>query len=244
VNISLYPSNLSQDGKKRFYGRIRRRTVTLDNVIAHMVREYHTGVSPNIIEHAAGLLKTGMKDFLSQGYAVDLLNFGTLYITVRGEITPDMTKSELSKHIHLSFTPSLEMENEVRRLAVGIIQKPRNGRIIERIEDLSDPDSDGQTVTCGHAVKISGTALKLGGDEYGVYFAPVSADDALVKDRSAWTKVENVFTNKPSNLQFYVPEQLEPGKSYRIVVISSLSVSGNRIKSPVQTVSETVQAVK
>ena len=244
VNISLYPSYLNQDGEKRFYGRIKRRNVTLDNVIAHIVKEYHAGISPNLIEHAAGLLKTGMKDLLSQGYAVDLLNFGTLYITLRGEITPDMTKSELAKHIHLSFTPSIEMENEVSKLVVGAIQKPANGRIIERIEDLSNPHSDGHTVTCGQAVKISGRALKLGGNEYGVFFAPVDEHDALVEDRSTWTKVENVFNNKPSNLQFYVPEQLVLGKTYRIVIISSLSISGNRIKSPVQTVSEIVQAVK
>ena len=118
------------------------------------------------------------------------------------------------------------------------------GRIIERIEDLSNPHSDGHTVTCGQAVKISGTALKLGGNEYGVFFAPVDEHDTLVEDRSTWTKVENVFNNKPSNLQFYVPEQLVLGKSYRIVIISSLSISGNRIKSPVQTVSDIVQAVK
>lgn len=89
---------------------------------------------------------------------------------------------------------------------------------ITEITDLSSGFSDG-SLSRGKPCRITGSRLKIGGNGSGVWFAPVDADGRTSTDESAWVKSDeaSLFRNKPSELNFFVPDTLEKG-SYRIVI--------------------------
>ena len=110
-----------------------------------------------------------------------------------------------------------------------------------RIEEVTDVAAGNvnQTVTAGSVVKVTGTRLKLGGDDWSVSFAPALEDGTMNTDTTSWVKVEesNIFRNKPKELNFFVPSTLTAGSSYYIVVRTSFVSSGTSRKEAVQTAS-------
>lgn len=55
-----------------------------------------------------------------------------------------------------------------------------------------------------------GSALKLGGNEYGLFLALVDNNEKIILDETKWTQVENICTNRPDQIDFIVPKQYKP----------------------------------
>ncbi|WP_277950588.1 DUF4469 domain-containing protein [Treponema zioleckii] len=72
-----------------------------------------------------------------------------------------------------------------------------------------------------HAVEDAHNFL-LFGERWGIYFAPVDSEGKMTSDETSWVKVEesSLFRNKPSELNFFVPDSLSEG-SWKIVLRTS-----------------------
>ena len=107
--------------------------------------------------------------------------------------------------------------------------------------NLYDEQAEDKVLTRGMTAQITGTKLKLGGDKSGIYFAPVDNEQRLVKDSRLWVQADHITRNMPKTVEFFVPETLESGTSWRIVLETSLATNGVPMKSTVQIVSDVVQ---
>ena len=86
--------------------------------------------------------------------------------------------------------------------------------------------------------KITGRKLKISGkeDEVGIFFAETRDDGSYSKDESTWIQIKQneLGTNLPKTLEFYLPENLKTGKSY-ILIIKTANGASNRINKTLRT---------
>ena len=237
VDIKIHTSNLTQNS----YGKVSRKTVTLENIIARLTERNQTTFDGITLYHIASLFKEGILDALRHGEAVSMFDIGTLYTNVRGAVDKDMTAQELASCIHLAFTPSPKAEKQVQNLFVAHVTPAGSGRTIRTVQNLKDIQAGNNTLTKGATARITGTALKLGGAKSGIWFTPLDQKQKPQEDRSTWIQAEHITCNLPKTLEFYVPDTLESGRGYRIVLETSIAVNGSTpTKRTVQIVSPVV----
>ena len=75
----------------------------------------------------------------------------------------------------------------------------------------------------------------------GIYFAPVDSEGKMNYDESSWNSVSssNLFRNKPSELNFFVPDSLTEG-SYQIVLRTTYLGKDKSRKTMLETVSNAI----
>ena len=174
---------------------------------------------------------------LAQGYAIDLLDLGTLRMTVDGSIDANSDKNEIAQKLSLAFTPSKVCRKTIQNIKIGSVKKVETSHCIQSVEPVlphlvkgysesSIKSSDYPVIFTNNLARITGKALKIGeGQEQGIYL--VSKGPVVER-----IKVSVVATNKPSQLLFVVPQV--PSGTYRIVVVTDISASGNKLKSQVE----------
>ena len=87
VNITLQKSNLDgDDDNPRLYGSISRKKVTVRSVIAEMSKRSNLPLSKELMFYVAEELSSRMMEKFKEGYSVELLDFGTIYPTMKGSI--------------------------------------------------------------------------------------------------------------------------------------------------------------
>lgn len=229
VKITRYKRKL---GKKEIeFANVSRKTADIDSILT-LVSKYDTGINRLMIQHCVGLFKRAVLEKLESGSAVNLLGLGTMFINAAFN---EDGKPELS----VGFTPSDEAMDAVKNLDIVVTDYVSQNPEIEEVVDLKTRTTDG-TVCAGKDIKVSGKRLKLVDSKTGMAylaFAPCSADGMITEpDQAKWVKViaSELSVNKPSELQFYIPDSLPEG-TYKIQVNTWYSRSGRNAKVPLRT---------
>lgn len=240
VDVTLKHSNLSSDkSEKVLYGSINYKKVTVRQILAEMEYNNSTNLSKELMFYVAEELSNRMMNKLRQGRAVELLDFGTIYPTLKGKIKAGDTASKIKEHLDIGFTPSKEAKAALKNLVVGNIKQVRPQHAIYSVIDIMDKENKRNTLKIGKIGRITGKALKLGGHESGLYAAKAEKEWlGPPPNKESWIRLEHVFTNLPSKLEFFV-EGLEPGK-YILIVQTSLSAGGKPLKESVIVTSDVV----
>ena len=109
VDVTIQTSNLKNGNEKsRVYGSVSYRKVTVRQILEEMEEDHSSLASKELLFYAAQELSRRMMDKFSQGCAVELLDFGTLFPTMRGSIREGDTAAAIAKHFDVGFTPSKE----------------------------------------------------------------------------------------------------------------------------------------
>ena len=150
----------------------------------------------------------------------------------------------LNSKFCIKFSPTQIAQEAINDLNVDKIVYVENSPEITAITDLYT-NKENETLTKGKPAKITGTKLKLGDENSGIFFAPIASDSEINSDESTWIKVtqENIFRNKPSELNFFVPETLESGKSYSIIVRTNYLSTTRTRKEILETESAPIKIV-
>ena len=239
VDIKLQQSNLnsSESQKPLYYGQVQQRRFTVGNAIAELAESRSNLLSKETVFYVVSQLNQLLLNKLAQGYAIDLLDLGTLRMTVDGSIDAGSDKSEIAQKLSLSFTPSKVCRKTIQNIKIGSVKKVEASHCIQSVEPVlphlvkgysesSIKSSDYPVIFTNNLARITGKALKIGeGQEQGIYL--VSKGPVVER-----IKVSVVATNKPSQLLFVVPQV--PSGTYRIVVVTDISASGNKLKSQVE----------
>ena len=239
VDIKLQQSNLnsSESQKPLYYGQVQQRRFTVGNAIAELAESRSNLLSKETVFYVVSQLNQLLLNKLAQGYAIDLLDLGTLRMTVDGSIDAGSDKSEIAQKLSLSFTPSKVCRKTIQDIKIGSVKKVKASHCIQSVEPVlphlvkgysesSIKSSDYPVIFTNNLARITGKALKIGeGQEQGIYL--VSKGPVVER-----IKVSVVATNKPSQLLFVVPQV--PSGTYRIVVVTDISASGNKLKSQVE----------
>lgn len=238
VDIKLQQSNLKSESERPVcYGQVQQRRFTVGNAIAELAESRSNLLSKETVFYVVSQLNQLLLNKLAQGYAIELLDFGTLRMTVDGSIDAGSTKSEIAQKLSLSFTPSTVCRKAIQNIKVGTVKRAGASHCIQSVEPVlphlgkapleSSMESRGcPMIYTNNLARIRGKALKIGaGQDQGIYLVPKDTPAERVK-------ASVVATNKPSQLLFVVPQV--PAGTYRIVVVTDISASGNKLKSQVE----------
>lgn len=238
LSVTLRKNQFSTD-ENSFIGRVTRNTVTLENLIAS-ISEKNSGVSPYMIQHVANLLGNEMLSACQNAKAVDVLGLGTLYISVAGSVNGENPVESSIPGFKLNFTPSSRAQEAVDSLKVDKVIIADSSPIIDRIINTFNQNEE-RNLLKGKGVKITGSKLKILGNDSGIWFAPLDIDGNINKDETNWIQVstETISQNKPKTIEFYVPDSISEA-DYKIVIRTRYCSGDKELKSAVTAISKTV----
>ena len=225
-NLTLYKNYFDNGGK--YYARFDRRNVTIDNLIARTQKK-DIGVNAITAKHILSLIKAEIIEALQRGESVNLMDLGTFYIAASGTSGNTAETAEIKKLL-VKFTSSKETNEAVSKLGINRIVIADSSPSIDSVTDLFTGLNDG-TLTSKKAARLDGGRLKISGSDGGIFFAECDTDGIYSEDESLWHKVnpESIMRNLSKTLEFFLPESLEIGKSYRIILRTN-SRKGNEDK--------------
>lgn len=203
--------------------RVQRNTADIEGLIA-AIEQRETGVNRFMVMHCATLLKEAVISKLQLGNAVDLFGLGTFYITAfPSKDDPAQTK------LSVNFTPSQEARDAVSNVIVTMTKEENTDPRIASLKNLYT-QQEGNTLSANYSVRISGSRLRIAGDEKlaGIFFAP--CDDTGTHDTTGanWIQVKenDIETNKPTELSFFLPKTVTAGR-YRLLVKTAANANGS-----------------
>ena len=98
VDVVVRDSNLpSPDGKVHQYGSIVHSKATVRSILAEMERNSQAFVSKETMFYIAEELSRRMMEKFKRGYSVELLDFGTIFPTIKGSISETDTPGKIKK---------------------------------------------------------------------------------------------------------------------------------------------------
>ncbi|MBP5601857.1 MAG: DUF4469 domain-containing protein, partial [Treponema sp.] len=195
---------MSYDLINTYYATVSRNTATFKNILSE-ITEDNKGMNPFMLQFAAILIQKKILKMLEQGKAVNVLDLGTMYIALKCNAKGKSDVSESGK-FYIKFSPTPLANEAISSLSVDKIVYADGRPEITTITDLSDTESKG-FLTTTKPCRLTGSRLKLGGGDWGIYFASVDSEGKMSTDETTWVKVdeENIFRNKPTELNFFVP---------------------------------------
>lgn len=243
VDVVVRDSNLpSPDGKVRQYGSIVHRKATVRSILAEMEGNHQTFVSKETMLYIAEELNRRMMEKFKRGCSVELLGFGTIFPTIKGSISETDTPGKIKKQFDVGFTPSENARNALKNLTVFRVRRPSVQHIIFSIVNIFKPEEK-NLLEPGCIARMTGKAIKLGGEKSGIYAALVTENwNGKLPARENWIQMNHVTQNKPSTLEFYA-EGLSQG-FYVFIVETSLSAGGKELKNSVIIHSNVVQVLE
>ena len=243
VDVTIQKSNLKDgSGKTRCYGSVSYRKVTVRQILAEMEANCSSLASKDLLFYVAQELSHRLMNKFRRGYAVELLDFGTVFPTMKGSIREGDTPAAIAKHFDVGFTPSKESRDALKNLTVRNVLDVPKQHYIAAVSDALQKDG-GKSIPLNVMVRMTGKAIKLGGPVCALYAAPVSRNwrGLQLPDRSLWVKQEHICRNQPSTLEFFMDGMTE-GK-WIFIVETSLSAGGKALKQSVLVHSQPVTIV-
>lgn len=243
VNVTIRESNLpGGNGKSTLYGSVEHKRVTVKSILKEMEENHASIASKELLFYLAQELSERMMSKLRHGYAVELLDFGTIFPTMKGSIKKTDKPSEIAAHFDVGFTPSKEARAAVKSLKVANVLDVDRQHAIYSVRELLVAETPINVIKAGRIAEIKGRAIKMGGEVSGLYAAKVDENwNKKVPPRSEWIKLSHVVTNLPSKIDF-LAEGLESG-SYTLIVETSLSAGGKPLKNSVVVNSGIVRVI-
>ena len=235
LSVTLRKNHLTKDGS--YCATVSRNTASLKNVLSE-IAEDNPGIDPFMLQYAAILIQRKILKMLSQGKAVNLLDLGTLYISMKCRARG---KSEVpeSGSFRIKFAPSALAEEALTLLNVDKIVFADGSPEITKVTDIASGNE--AELAAGAPARIRGARLKLGGGDSAIMFAPVKEDGRIDSDDSSWISVPSadVFRNMPAELNFFVPKEVGKG-TWRIVVRTDYLSKDRSRKEPVEVTSDMI----
>ena len=223
VNLTRHKSYFNEAAAD--YLSVQRKTADIESLIA-TIQKKDTGINPYMIMYCATLLKEAVITKLSAGNAVDVFGLGTFYL-----IAYPQKDDESKTTISVNFTPSQEARDAVSGVDISTLQQENTDPVITGLKNLYTKQ-EGDVLSAGYSVRVSGTRLRIAGDEAaaGVFFAPCTEDGTYNSAGADWIQIKEsaIETNRPTALSFFLPSGVTAG-TYRLIIKTSAGAAGSRI---------------
>ena len=236
--IALHTNPFSSE-KKNYIGSIPRDTLTISNLAAR-VKDGDRGLDEYTVLKAAGLLKKECLMAIKRGQAVNLLGLCTMFIAPEGSVDSSNPKAALTQKLTLHFSPTAEaLESvsglKITKVIVNDCLPQIDGMLRLPGEEVSN------SFMAGKAIRLTGSKLKIGGKDAGLFLCPADDNGNISKERTDWTEIPlNQFScNKPRRLEFFIPDN-QPMGSYRIMLRTSYCSNTTERKTAISAVSEPI----
>ena len=179
---------------------------------------------------------------IRNGEAVNVLDLGTLYIVPNRKFEGMSMENKDIPALAVRFLSGPLVRNAVSDIQIKEIKVAESTRLISEITDKFTKRTDG-VISRGRFVVLKGNKLKIAGENSGLYICPLDDMENPVTDESSWIKCENLGKNTNGCLEFFVPESLEEGVKYKILIRTQYCTNNFMSKDAKTIVSDTVTAI-
>ena len=224
LNVDLY-DNIMTEQKGDYTGRARITGSLHNKEIAARIIKERTEYRQETIENILDLADQKKVEAIAEGKSV-VDGVGQYIVTVRGSFLGENAQFDATKHsLGVSYTPGQLLRDQLKAVKVICNGLAQTGPVINSITD-SVTKSISQVITSGGPVVISGSNIKILGDDpsVGIY---------LTKDEEGAVplKVSVIVHNAPSQLTIMLPA-IEAGKLYALSITTQYSGSNKALKTP------------
>lgn len=240
LNVKLRKNHLG-DGDS-FIGTVARNTAKTESLVTRLLAK-NTGISEYTIKPVTDMLHDEGIDAFKNGQAIEVLGFGILYVAPIGSIKGRHPSASDVKGFEIRYSPSKEVKELMKNIVAEDVKESDAAPQINSLMNVYD-GAETTTFTAKMPVRVTGSNLRIGGKDSGVFLAPVSSEagQPAVSDEGQWIKSGHISVNKDKWLEFFLPPSLKAGTPYRIVLRTSFMAGGKgERKTPLVTVSEIVQ---
>lgn len=219
IKAYLYDNQLTKDNPNDFIARtVSERSLSVKQICESAVNRGGADISASAMEHATELFLKEMAYQLCDGFSVNTGYF-TANTQIRGVFdSPSETFNSEKHSILFQFNQGEKLRAEIPNIEINILGVADASSAILQVTDVKSGNIN-DLLTPGRNLKISGTKIKVGGDnpENGIYFVST--------DTNTRTKVEetDVVVNNPSELIGIIPTL--PAGTYKLEIVTQQSGS-------------------
>lgn len=219
IKAYLYDNQLTKDNPNDFIARtVSERSLSVKQICESAVNRGGADISASAMEHATELFLKEMAYQLCDGFSVNTGYF-TANTQIRGVFdSPSETFNSEKHSILFQFNQGEKLRAEIPKIEINILGVADASSAILQVTDVKSGNIN-DLLTPGRNLKISGTKIKVGGDnpENGIYFVST--------DTNTRTKVEetDVVVNNPSELIVIIPTL--PAGTYKLEIVTQQSGS-------------------
>ena len=224
VDVSIHKNPLTNNESS--YAKVVRDTSLPADLIATVKEKENVPLDAASLLYTATLFKEACVKLLKQGRAVNLFDMGILYLTANGSIKTETPTASDVPDLSLGFTPSSFAKDAVKDIDVRVSGISNNSPVLAEFFDYDKSEYTTEFSASG-IVDIQGSFLKLGGEDSGVWLAQATGDTGGY-DSSSMIPVAKVVRNRPKCLTVKLPDTLQEGKKYYIVVRTSIGKNGSK----------------
>jgi len=234
--ITLYANKLSNG--RNFYGKFERNTINTNTLIAR-IQKRKAGTNELSLQQTAGFLKEEILEALSRGESVNVLDLGTMYPSIQGRYNGKTFDPGEKQLFTAKFTPSQIANSALSKVSIKEISVADTSPLITSVINLLTGKADG-ILSKGKSVHLDGERLKIDGEKGGVFLCPLNENKEPVQDESTWIPCPIITRNAGKNLEFFLPDELESGAEFRILVRTYYLKKDELTKTAREGLSETV----
>lgn len=219
IKAYLYDNQLTKDNPNDFIARtVSERSLSVKQICESAVNRGGADISASAMEHATELFLKEMAYQLCDGFSVNTGYF-TANTQIRGVFdSPSETFNSEKHSILFQFNQGEKLRAEIPNIEINILGVADASSAILQVTDVKSGNIN-DLLTPGRNLKISGTKIKVGGDnpENGIYFVST--------DTNTRTKVEetDVVVNNPPELIVIIPTL--PAGTYKLEIVTQQSGS-------------------
>lgn len=224
LRFGLIENLLTADPSDYMAVTLDNKTMGIDDIINRMISRGSTITK-------AGALATieefnlAVCDIVREGNYVNTELF-SVYPSVAGVFNSSNEGFNRNKHaINLNLRAGRRLSEATRNLSVEKVEVVQARPTLQTLTDLKS-GSVNESISIGQIASIKGSLLKINGDEDS------DAGIFLIADDGKTTKVTRMVKNKPSELLFFVPDELIPGSyllEVRTVLYKRKAISVGRL---------------
>lgn len=204
---------------------VKTNTIGVDDLV-RIVVERRTDLNAATVNAAFNLMKEVAIELIANGASVDF-GIGHFQLNVKGVFVGDNAKWDKEQNsLSLKTLPSLELKAAMQNCDITILGKANSSTMINTLTDLSTGLVN-QCLTPGGPVNISGTHLKIAGDQSGVGLRLFNLQTNEEVEVPYYSIIENV----PKSIKFVVPVSLEAG-NYQVVIVTQATSNRTFLKAP------------
>lgn len=226
IKAYLYDNLLTKDNPNDFIARtVSERSLNVKQICESAANRGGADVSAAAMEHATSLFLKEMAYQLCDGYSINTGYF-TASTQIRGVFDSAMETFDSEKHsILFRFNQGEKLRAEIPNIEVNIIGVADASSAILQVTDVKSGTVN-DIITPGKNLKISGTKIKIFGDDpaNGIYFIETSTEARTL------VEADDIVTNNPSELIIVIPA-LAAG-SYTLELVTQYTGGATQLKEP------------
>nr|WP_321450729.1 DNA-binding domain-containing protein [uncultured Carboxylicivirga sp.] len=202
LRYGLIPNHLTDDPNDCMAITTDNDTVDIEQIVDTMIGKGSTVTKAealSVVEEFEYAIVEAVKN--GQSVSTELFNISP---SVSGVFTSSSDGFDASRHsVRLNLNPGKRLKEAIHSIELKKVEITSPQPVLQQFVNLKD-SSVNEWFTPGQIAAIRGSMLKFDEDDaqQGIFF--IAAD-------STETRVTNVVKNKPSELLFFVPEELNSG---------------------------------